>query len=271
MDVVSPLPSEVCQSSANSCQIPCIPQVKNDVIPKIKQEFDTLDAIQNFYNNYAKKLGFGTRARSSRRNGDKQIIRKEYVCCKEGQSVPKKPVESSESSKRRRGLTREGCGVILAVMRAKFGDKYVVSQFVEAHNHPLASPRRQDLYNKERDIRNALLGQDAVMLHEYFQIEQQKNSGFMFTMEKDDEGRLTHCFWVDATSRKSYQYFGHVVVFDTMYNTNRYCMIFAPILGVNHHEQTTLFGCGLLSDESSDSFEWLFKEWLKQCQEVLPK
>ncbi|XP_058208203.1 protein FAR1-RELATED SEQUENCE 3-like [Rhododendron vialii] len=121
----------------------------------------------------------------------------------------------------------------------------------------------QDLYNTERDIRTALLGQDADMLYEYFQIQQQKNSGFMFTMEKDDEMRFTHCFWADATARKSYQYFGDIVVFDTTYNTNRYRMIFAPVLGVNHHKQTTLFGCGLLSDESSESFEWLFKEWLK--------
>ncbi|XP_058211703.1 protein FAR1-RELATED SEQUENCE 5-like [Rhododendron vialii] len=90
-------------------------------------------------------------------------------------------------------------------------------------------------------------------------------------MEKDDEMRLTHCFWADATTRKSYQYFGDVVVFDTTYNPNRYRMIFTPILGVNHHRQTTLFGCGLLSDESSESFEWLFKEWLKAMPGGPPK
>ncbi|XP_058223076.1 protein FAR1-RELATED SEQUENCE 5-like [Rhododendron vialii] len=308
MDVVSPLPSEMCQSSANSSQKCYIPQVKNDVIPKINQEFVNLDAVHKFYNNYGKESGFNTREHSSRKNGDKEVIRKEYVCCKQGYSVPKKPVQINGSSKRRRGIIREGCGAKLAVVRSKSGDKYVVSQFVEAHNHPLTSPRRthllrshrkvtaakralaeqlsqanvptsqqmsifevqsgglenvgfglQDLYNTQRDIRTALLGQDADMLYEYFQIQQQKNSGFMFTMEKDDEMRLTHCFWADATARKSYQYFGDVVIFDTTYNTNRYRMIFAPILGVNHHRQTMLFGCVLLSDESSESFEWLFK------------
>ncbi|XP_058181248.1 protein FAR1-RELATED SEQUENCE 5-like [Rhododendron vialii] len=269
MDVVSPLPSKVCQSFANSCQIPYIPHVKNDVISRINQEFDTLDAVQNFYNNYAKESGFGTRAHSNRKNGDKQVIRKKYVCCKEGKSVPKKPIQNSGSSKWRGGIIRENCGAKLAIVRAKFGDKYVVSQFVEAHNHPLASPRRcnqevwknvgvglQDLYNTERDIRNALLGQEANILYEYFQIQQQKNSGFMFTMEKEDERRLTHCFWADATSRKSYLYFGDVVIFDTT---------------VNHHRQTTLFGCGLLTDGSSDSFEWLFKEWLKAMPRGPPK
>ncbi|XP_058198431.1 protein FAR1-RELATED SEQUENCE 5-like [Rhododendron vialii] len=261
MDVVSPLPSEVCQSSANSCQIPYIPQVKNDVIPKINQEFDTLDVVQNFYNNYAKESGFGTRAHSSRRNGDKQVIRKDYVCCKEGKLVPKKPVENSESSKLRRGLIQEGCGAKLSVRRAKSGDKYVVSQFVEAHNHPLTSPRRVHLLRSHRKVSVAKKSFGTTTIaskcaklptNEYFR---EKNSGFMFTMEKDDEERLTYCFWADATSRQSYQYFGDVVAFDTMYTINRYSMIFAPILGVNHHRQTMLFGCGLLSDESSDSFE----------------
>ncbi|XP_058182725.1 protein FAR1-RELATED SEQUENCE 5-like [Rhododendron vialii] len=129
----------------------------------------------------------------------------------------------------------------------------------------------QDLYNKNRDERNCVDGYDADMLYEYFETEQQKNLNFYFTMEKDDEGRMSHCFWADATCRKSYQYFGDVVVLDTTYNTNRYSMIFAPILGVNHHRQTTLFGCGFLCNESSDSFEWLFKEWLKAMPGIPPK
>ncbi|KAI8530065.1 hypothetical protein RHMOL_Rhmol11G0026000 [Rhododendron molle] len=159
----------------------------------------------------------------------------------------------------------------MTVVRSKSGDKYVVSVFVETHNHSLVSPGRthllpshrkvtsakralaeqlsqanvptcqqmsifevqseglenvgfglQDLYNSQSDIRTMLLWQDADMLYEYFQIQQQKNSAFMFSMEKDDEMRLTHCFWADAKARKSYQYFGDVVVFDTPYNRNRY-------------------------------------------------
>ncbi|KAI8563743.1 hypothetical protein RHMOL_Rhmol03G0132600 [Rhododendron molle] len=320
MDIVSPLPSQTLQSSVNSSKKSYIPQVKNDLIPKIKQEFVSLDAIYEFYNNYGKESGFGTREWSSRKNGDKVVVRKEYVCCKQGHWVSKKLVQIAGTSKRRRGIIREGCGAKLAVVRSKSGDKYVVTKFVEAHNHSLASPGRthllpshrkvtsakralaeqlsqanvptcqqmsifevqagglknvgfglQDLYNSQRDIRTMLLGQDADMLYEYFQIQQQKNPGFMFSMEKDDEMRLKHCFWADARARKSYQYFGDVVVFDTTYNTNRYRMIFAPILGVNHHRQTTLFGCGLLSDESSESFEWLFKEWLKAMPGGPPK
>lgn len=78
----------------------------------------------------------------------------------------------------------------------------------------------------------------------------------------DTENRITHCFWADVECRKAYEAFGDVVVFDTTYNTNRYSMIFAPFIGVNHHYQTTLFGCAFLSDETSDSFVWLLKQFL---------
>lgn len=39
-------------------------------------------------------------------------------------------------------------------------------------------------------------------------------------------------------------------------------MPFAPFVGVNHHGQSILLGCGLMSDEDTDTFIWLFKTWL---------
>ncbi|KAL6209159.1 hypothetical protein ACLB2K_020102 [Fragaria x ananassa] len=48
-------------------------------------------------------------------------------------------------------------------------------------------------------------------------------------------------------------------------------MIFAPITGVNHHGQTIVFGCGLLSDEKTESFIWLLEQWLKAMPSGPPK
>ena len=39
-------------------------------------------------------------------------------------------------------------------------------------------------------------------------------------------------------------------------------MPFASFVGVNHHGQTILFGCGLLSNENTETFTWMFKSWL---------
>ena len=60
---------------------------------------------------------------------------------------------------------------------------------------------------------------------------------------------LRNVFWADARSRTAYQEFGDVITFDTTYLTNKYDMPFAPFIGVNHHGQSTLLGCGLISSE----------------------
>ncbi|KAL7240042.1 hypothetical protein ACSBR2_005830 [Camellia fascicularis] len=65
-------------------------------------------------------------------------------------------------------------------------------------------------------------------------------------MDLDEEGRLRNVFWVDARSRAAFKEFGDVVTFDTTYLVNKYAMPFAPFVGVNHHGQSTLLGCGLI-------------------------
>ncbi|KAL2465956.1 Protein FAR1-RELATED SEQUENCE [Abeliophyllum distichum] len=60
--------------------------------------------------------------------------------------------------------------------------------------------------------------------------------------------------------------FGDAVTFDSTYLTNRYDMPFAPFVGVNYHGQSTLLGCGLISNEDTQTFTWLFRTWL-ECME----
>lgn len=40
-------------------------------------------------------------------------------------------------------------------------------------------------------------------------------------------------------------------------------MIFAPFIKVNNHGQTTVFACSFLSDETTESFVWLFEQFKK--------
>ena len=37
---------------------------------------------------------------------------------------------------------------------------------------------------------------------------------------------------------------------------------FAPFVGVNHHGQSILLGCRLISHEDTEAFTWLFEVWL---------
>ncbi|GKV25485.1 hypothetical protein SLEP1_g34922 [Rubroshorea leprosula] len=123
----------------------------------------------------------------------------------------------------------------------------------------------------ERDIRNqldkehrlALEAGDAKAMLEYFIYMQEENPNFFYAIDLDEEHRLRNVFWVDAKGRDDYQDFGDVVSFDTTYITNKYKMPFAPFIGVNNHFQSTLLGCALLADESSTTFTWLMKTWVR--------
>jgi hypothetical protein len=95
------------------------------------------------------------------------------------------------------------------------------------------------------------------------------NPGFYFDYVVDDQGRLVHVFWADATCRKNYAHFGDLVSFDSTYNTNEYGMIFTPFTGVNHHK-SVLFGAAMLLNEKTESYVWLFRTFLKAMGGVEP-
>jgi len=86
------------------------------------------------------------------------------------------------------------------------------------------------------------------------------NPKFFFAIEVDHVGTLRSIFWDDRRVRSSYLSFSDMVVFGATYKTNHLNMSFAPFTGVNHHQQSTLFGCALLVDEQRDTFIWLFRK-----------
>ncbi|XP_070682525.1 protein FAR1-RELATED SEQUENCE 5-like [Malus domestica] len=121
----------------------------------------------------------------------------------------------------------------------------------------------KDCKNYIEKVRRLRLGEgDATAVQNYFVSMQAQNANFFYAIDLDKNGRLRNVFWADARSRAAYEEFGDVVTFDTTYLTNKYDMPFAPFVGVNHHGQSILLGCGLISREDTDSFIWLFKTWL---------
>ncbi|XP_058002193.1 protein FAR-RED IMPAIRED RESPONSE 1-like [Hevea brasiliensis] len=81
---------------------------------------------------------------------------------------------------------------------------------------------------------------------------------------------LSNILWVHPRSRAAYEEFNDVVSFDTTYLVNRYKLPFATIVGVNHHGQSILLGCALISHEDVNTFKWLFMTWLEAMEDVHP-
>ncbi|KAF8396227.1 hypothetical protein HHK36_017841 [Tetracentron sinense] len=111
---------------------------------------------------------------------------------------------------------------------------------------------------------------DSEAIHQFFSRMQFKNPAFFYVIDLDEEGCLRNVFWADARSRAACAYFGDIIMLDTTCLTNKYDMPLVYFLGVNHHGQSVLLGCGLLADETRESFIWLFKAWLKSVSGHLP-
>jgi zinc finger SWIM domain-containing protein 3 len=120
-------------------------------------------------------------------------------------------------------------------------------------------------YNNEigRERNKYIESNDAHTLLEYLKNKQIEDPAFFYDIQIDEPtGRITIFFWVDGQSIIDYKYFGDAVSFDTTFQTNKFEMPFAPILGTNHHKQTIIFGPALLYNETIPSFIWLFETFL---------
>ncbi|KAI3448556.1 hypothetical protein Pfo_005221 [Paulownia fortunei] len=86
----------------------------------------------------------------------------------------------------------------------------------------------------------------------------------------------------DARCRIDYEAFGDVLSINTTYKINKYNLICAPFIGINHHMHNVMFRLTFMSDKTEASFQWLFNTFLKsiggkqleiiftdQCQEML--
>ncbi|XP_057500887.1 protein FAR-RED ELONGATED HYPOCOTYL 3-like [Actinidia eriantha] len=143
---------------------------------------------------------------------------------------------------------------------------------IEAGGHDKLPYLKKDCRNyldKQRWLR--LVEGDAEAMHRYFMKMKVDNSDFFFALDLDDKGRLRNVFWADARSRATCKEFGDVVTFDTTYLVNKHDMPFAPFVGVNHHGQSTLLGCGFISKEDTESFSWLFQTWITCMWGCAPK
>lgn len=282
-------------------------------VPKIGMEFDNDIDAYNFYNSYAKVIGFSVRKNHMSRNKKTgKVNRREFSCSWEGHYRKK------NTPMKKREQRRSGCKAMLTIKLC--GEKFVVDSFVSEHNHQLESENAytlrshrhiessqktliqsmsrsgiktakiisflgteaggaENLNLTESDIHNLvsrtrtqfLMKGDAQCLLKYLQEKKKANRFFFYKFRADVDNRLCGVFFSDAKARCDYNHFGDVICFDTTYKTNNYRMICAPIVGINHHGQTVLFGCGLLSDEKTASLVWLFQTFLEAMGGKHPK
>ncbi|XP_073119614.1 protein FAR1-RELATED SEQUENCE 5-like [Henckelia pumila] len=132
---------------------------------------------------------------------------------------------------------------------------------------------RKDVYNhlsrmkKHTKVEN---GDASALLHHFIN-KANKDSNFFWNVQLDDDDRFMNFFLRDSRCQVDFEYFGDVLSVDTTYRTNRYNLICAPFVGINHHKQSVMFGLAFMSDETESSFEWLFKTFLDSMEGKQPE
>ncbi|KAI8524538.1 hypothetical protein RHMOL_Rhmol13G0157200 [Rhododendron molle] len=209
--------------------------------PKVGTIFESEYEAQECYATYAKAKGFGAiTITSKKRNKVKSNIT--YGCHQAGNVRPTglNPIKSHPTPK-------TGCKAHMNISLQVDGGP---------DNLPFINKDARNFKGKERGLQ--LKEGDAKAMHKYFVKLYEDNSDFFYAIDLDENDQLRNVFWADAYSRELCKEFGDVVTFDTTYLVNKYNMPFAPFVGVNHHGQSILFGCGLVSREDTTSFVWLF-------------
>ncbi|KAK3423692.1 hypothetical protein EUGRSUZ_F00557 [Eucalyptus grandis] len=195
---------------------------------------------------YAIGKGFGVRKSKIRKNDKGEITRHTFVCNCEGYSIN----SSDQERKYEKHEVRCGCP---AFFRFKVENGTYEGVLV--------------------DMAKAGIGGTTAYKYLANEAGGSQNLGFILRNCQNflQYGRLINLFWRDSLSKFDYDCFGDVMVFDTTYRTNRYSLICAPFVGVNHHRKNTLFGCAFLLDETANLFIWLFEVFLKSMGNKAPK
>ena len=98
-----------------------------------------------------------------------------------------------------------------------------------------------------------------------------ENNEFCYEVLIDSKtNELKQAIWMFPEQKMNYCHFYDVVVFDNTYKTNRFGMPFGIFTGVNNYGQSICFVKVIMSNEISESFSWIFNNFLKMVN-TLPK
>jgi len=99
--------------------------------------------------------------------------------------------------------------------------------------------------------------------------ENVSQDGGLFKMEVNAENQLIRALFVSNVMYQYSQIFLDVVVVDATYKRNRFNLPLVNIIGINNAGSNILLAFALISNEKSDSYDWIFLN-LKNCWKKSP-
>lgn len=275
---------------------------KEFVAPAVGMEFESYDDAYNYYICYAKEVGFRVRVKNSwfKRNSREKYGA--VLCCssqgfkrmKEVNRIRKETRTGCPAMIRMRLVDSRMWRVLevtlehnhmLGSKNHKSIKKINTETKRKLQSNSDAEVRTIKLYralvidaggnngnsnSNAREMRNFsdhpnqlnLRKGDTQAIYNYLCRMQLTNPNFFYLMDLNDEVLVKNVFWADARSRAAGGYFSDLIFFDNTYLSNKYEIPLVAFVGINHHGQSVLLGCGLLAGETTESYVWLLKAWL---------
>ncbi|XP_056697431.1 protein FAR1-RELATED SEQUENCE 5-like [Spinacia oleracea] len=165
--------------------------------------------------------------------------------------------------KKSEGSNVTGCKMFV-YGRVKNGEFVLVSCDLK-HNHPL-SPDCSRMMVNYRSIDGPTF--DRIMINERAGVNISRNFGTQLI----EKGGFDNMTFNKKDVRNAIAVERRKTMFEKgdVAGLEEYCMPFAPFVGVNHHGKSIVFAAALISHEDTESFIWVFEEWLK-CTGKPPK
>ncbi|XBI86263.1 protein FAR1-RELATED SEQUENCE 6-like [Triticum dicoccoides] len=271
------------------------PPYGDDRTPRDGMVFKSYEEVLNFYKRYALRTGFGVCVKKSSFTKAGLCRRLLLVCNRWGNG-------KEDACYQARPTAKTNCQATVVARLWGDGMLHLTDVSLE-HNHPLNPSAARFLrcyktlpsgMSKDLVVRAArgecatsggdveappmfddwgrlkIRDGDVQAINCFFAEMQAKQPNFFYVMDFYVEGHLRSVLWADSRSREAYQYFSDAIWVDTTCLRSKFNVPLVLFLGVNHHGQLVLLGCGLLSDESTESLLWLFKAWLTCMKGRLP-
>ncbi|KAM0949220.1 putative transcription factor FAR family [Dioscorea sansibarensis] len=258
----------------------------NVVAPRLGMVFKSFEEASEFFDRYARHMGFGTKTRRSHKN--RRTF--ELACWKGGKT------EQMRHAHCPRPTLISGCPTMIKVRRNIADGLYNLIEVNLEHNHELyplrlrfvrfkdqlnagvkisvecgdgtrirpCSTHDEDELTRPVDETQRLKLErgDVGAIHRFLHRMQGNDSNFFYLMDLDEEGCLKNMFWADGRSRAACHYFGDVVLLDTTFLIGKFGVPLASFVGVNNHGQHVLLGGCILSNETRRTYVWLLRAWL---------
>ncbi|XP_073354004.1 protein FAR1-RELATED SEQUENCE 5-like [Aegilops tauschii subsp. strangulata] len=250
--------------------------------PYLGQRFDSFADAKEFYQTYAKFHGFAVNTEYHRKIKKTNEYSRGEMRCYKARRNKKGKADAPIVPERKRGIiVKTECPV-----RCKLnvdGAQWVVTEYFDEHNHELikkfdlvkfltahrgftplekkfikllhdcnVGPSRMvqilslihskngslssmpylpaDVTNLKAKYRRESKLADIEAMIAYFDEKAKEDQDFFYRIRLDDEDRVRNMYWVD---------------------------------GINNHNQSLQFGCGLVRNEDTDGYVWLFKTFLE--------